>query len=102
MCQREVSPLAEHDVEVEVFRQPLVELDAGIVETDTLRCEIVRPDDGCIAPGATGPDVTLVDDGHVRDAVIPRQIVGAGQPMGAATDDDDVIVVLQRPVVPHP
>ena len=101
MRQGEVPALAEHDVEIEFRRHLLVQLHALVVEAHAFGGEIVAADDGGVASAAAGADVALFQHGHVGDAVIFGQIIGAGQPVGAAADDDDIVAGLQFVCLPH-
>ncbi len=82
---------AEHDIVVEVVRQPFPELQRVVVEGGTLVVEIVRAADGGVAPGIAAAEPALLQHGHVGDLVDLRQVVGGGEPMAARTDDDDVV-----------
>ena len=93
--EREVPVLREHEVEVELGREPLVELHALRVERGALRSAVVGPDDGRVAAGRAGADVALLDDRHVGDAVVLGEVVRRGEPVRAAADDDDVVVALE-------
>ena len=68
--EREMSPLREHHVEVQLCGQLLVELDGAVVEGDAVGRQVVRPHDGGVPPGPAAADVALVDDRHVRDAPV--------------------------------
>src|SRR5256885_12571310 len=52
----------------ELAREPLVELDASLVELGSLGRAVVRADDRRVAPGRAGADVGLLEHGDVRDA----------------------------------
>ena len=62
-----------------------------LVEPDRLRDAVVRADDRRVAAGVARGDVVGLEDGHVRDAVPGREVVGGGQAVAAAADDDDVV-----------
>ena len=74
--EREVPVLREHEVEVELGGEPLVESDALLVEGRALRRAVVRADDGRVPAGGTGADVALLEDRDVRDPVVTREVVG--------------------------
>ncbi len=87
--------LREHQVEVEILREPLVELDALPVEGGALGRAVVRADDRRVAPRGTGADVRLLEDADVLDPVSLREVVRGREPVRAATDDDDVVAALE-------
>ena len=95
--ERQVALLGEEQVEVEVGREALVELDARLVELRALGRAVVRADDGRVAARGAGADIALLQDRHVRDAVVLRQVVGRGESVRAAADDDDVVVGPSAP-----
>ena len=63
--QRQMPVLREHQVEVEIRGQLLVQLHALRLERRTLGCAVVRTDDGRVATGGTRADVRLLEDGDV-------------------------------------
>ena len=93
--ERQVALLGEEEVEVELDAEPLVELHARPVELGALGRAVVRADDGRVAPGSARADVALLEDGHVRDAVVLGQVVRGREAVRAAADDDDVVAILQ-------
>ena len=93
--EREVPVLGEHEVEVELGRELLVELDALLVERGALGRAVVGADDRRVAAGATRADVALLEDRDVRDPVARGEVVRGREPVGAAADDDDVVAPLQ-------
>ena len=68
--EREMTAAAEEDVEVEVLRQPVVELQRRVVEPRALRRLVVRAQDRRVAPGGAGADVVLLEHRDVGDAVL--------------------------------
>src|SRR5439155_8497906 len=91
VSERQVALLGEEEVEVELPAQALVGLDAPLVEGGTLRRPVVGADDRRVTAGRAGADVALLEDCHVRDPVVPREVVRGRQPVGAAADDHDVV-----------
>ena len=77
------------------LREALVELDARVVEARALGRLVVRAQDRRVAPGRARADVALLEDADVGDPAL-AQVVGGGQAVRAAADDDDVVGVLQR------
>ena len=72
-----------------------------LVERLVPREQVVRPDDRRVAPRVARADVALLEDRHVADAVVFREVVRGGQPVPAAADDDHVIRGLRRRVAPR-
>jgi hypothetical protein len=93
--ERQVALLGEEQVEVELRREALVELDALLVELGALRRAVVGADDGRVTPGRARADVVLLEDGDVRDPVVLGQVVRRREAVRAAADDDDVVAVLE-------
>jgi hypothetical protein len=101
--EREMPVLREHEVEVELVREPLVQPHAFPVEGRALGRPVVRADDRRVAPGRPRADVRLLEDADVADTVALREVVRGRQPMRAAADDHDVVAALQLgPLPPHP
>src|SRR5581483_10455348 len=100
--QCQVATLREHDVEVQFSGEALVQPERPVVEGDALRSQVVGPEDGGVAPGAAAADVALVENRHVGDAVSGGQVVGGGQAVDAAADDDDVVGTAQVVAPPGP
>ena len=87
--------LREHDVVVERLRQPLPELHRMVVKRRALVEEVVRADDGGVAPGVAAADPALLQHRDIGDAEFLREIIGGGKPMAAAADDDRVVAGLR-------
>ena len=100
--QREVASFGEHDVQVQVGSHCPVQLERAVVEGHTLGREVVGAHDGGVAARPASTDVTLVEHGHVRDAVVRGQVVGRGEAVQAGADNDDVVGVTHLGAAPHP
>ena len=87
--------LGEEQVEVELRRQPLVELDRGVVEARALGGLVVGAQDRRVAPGRAGADVALLEHADVGDPVVAGQVVGGREAVRAAADDHHVVAVAQ-------
>ena len=88
--EREVAVLRDQQVEVELLRELLVDLEALAVERDALGRLVVGAQDRRVAARAAGADVVHLEHGDVRDAAL-RQLVGGREAVRAAADDDDVV-----------
>ena len=100
--ERQVPVLGEHEVEVELLREPLVEPDALAVERRALGRAVVRADDRRVATRGARADVRLLEDRDVADAVPLREVVRGREPVRPAADDDDLVAPLElRPRPPH-
>ena len=96
VCPRLSSPrLAEHQVEVQFLGQAFPELQGEFVDVGGLVPEVVGPDDLGVAPGVAASDVPLFQDGDAADAMLLDQVVGGGEPVAAAADDDHVVSGLR-------
>src|SRR5262249_9156874 len=91
----------KHDVVVEFLREPLVELDALVVKGDALRGAIVGADDGGVATAGAAPEIALVQDGDVGDAVVLAKVIGDGQSVYAGADNCGVVSRFQAVMAPH-
>jgi len=100
MEQVENAALAHHRVVVQLLLQPFPELHRPFVERLIARQQIVGADDGGVAPGIAGADHALFQHRHIAEAVHLGEVIGGGQPMPAAADDDHVISGLGRGVAP--
>ena len=89
-----MTALAQHDVEVELNRHLLIQLQTFIVKAHPGRREIVTADDGGVTAASPRPNIMLLHHSHIGDPILLRQIVGAGQPMPAAADDDDIVALF--------
>lgn len=93
--------LGEHHVVVEVLGQALPQLHRVFVEQRGLVPQVVGAHDGGVARGVAAAQPTFLDYRHVADAVFLGQVVGGGQAVPAATDDDHVVDRLRRGRAPH-
>ncbi len=88
--EREVAVRRDQQVEVELLRELLVDLEALAVERDALGRLVVGAQDRRVAARAAGADVVHLEHGDVLDAAL-RQLVGGREAVRAAADDDDVV-----------
>ena len=82
------------EIEVKVGGQILPEPHRLVVELDALGREVIGANDGGIAPGIATANVALLDDRHIGNAMVTRQVIGTGQAMTTCADDDHVIAGL--------
>ena len=83
--------LAEENVQAELSRKLLVELQACVHEGDALGCEVVGTDDGRVAPACARAEVALVEDGDTLHAEFGKVIRGRETVYAAAYDDHVVV-----------
>ncbi len=92
--------LGVHDVVVQVLGEGVPEVEGVVVEPRALVVEVVRADDGGVAPGVAAAEPALVDHRDVGDAVFLRQVVGGAEAVAAGADDDHVVGRLRGAVGP--
>ena len=59
------SALAEHDVEIQLAREALVEPEGEIVQPRALGEEVIGAHDGGVAPGVTAAEPAALEHRHV-------------------------------------
>ena len=101
MRKIEDAALAQHHVEIELAREPLIEPERQIIEGDRLGIEIIRPHDGGVAAGVAAAEPALLDHADTRALVSFRQVIGGREPMAAAADDDEVVSRLRLRLAPR-
>ena len=91
--QRKVEHAARavHHVVIEDLRQPLPAPQRVFVEVVVLRQQVVRADDGGVAPDIAVTHQTLLEHRDVLDSMIVRQMIGGREPMAAGADHHDVV-----------
>src|SRR3546814_2956337 len=80
--------LREHDVVVEVLRQPLPQLHRVLVEVGVGGQQVVGAHDGGVASDVAAAEPALLQHGDVGDAVVLGEVVGGGEPMPAARSEE--------------
>ena len=93
---------AEHHVVIEVLAHRLVERTRLFIDRGGRILEVVRADDGGVAPGIAAAQPALLDHRHIGDAVVLAKIEGGGQPVAAGADDDHVVFLLRLARGPGP
>jgi len=93
--------LAHHGVVVDVLLEPLPELQRPFVKGDVARLTIVRADNGGVAPDIPRADIAALDHRDIGQPVILGEVIGGGEPVSAAPDDDDVIFRLGLRLAPY-
>src|SRR5206468_211840 len=89
------------DVVVELLRKALIQLDALIVKGNAVAGSVVRANDRGVAPAAAATEIVPLEHGDVGHAVVLCQIVGGGQTVNAAADNDDIVAIPHRALGPH-
>lgn len=92
--------LAEHDVVVEILREPFPKLHRLFVKRGRFVPEIVRADDRRVARRVAAAEPAFFEHGDVAHAMLLRQVVGRGEPVPASAHDDDVILALRLGAAP--
>ena len=95
MGHRKVATLGIKQVQVQVSRQILKQVDAGLIEAGALGREIIGADDRRVATGSTATQVAFFQDGDIGNAVVLGQVVGSRQAVPTAADDDRVVLALE-------
>jgi hypothetical protein len=83
--------LAEHDVVVQLLAHGFPELEGVLVKGGAFVPQIVRAHDGGVAPGVAAAQPAALEHGDVGDLVFLGEIVGGGEAVPAAADDDHVV-----------
>jgi hypothetical protein len=96
----EDAALAQHHVEIELARQPLIEPERQVIEGDRLGIEVVRPHDGGVAAGVAATEPALLDHADARAFVSFGEVIGGRKPMSAAADDNEIISRLRLRLAP--
>ncbi len=92
VCEIEHAPLTEHDIEVQLLAESLVELQRVLIERRAFVPQIVRANDGGVASRVAAAEPALLQHGHVPDAVLLGEVVRRRQPVAAAADDHHVVL----------
>ena len=99
--QEQVPAAEEHEVEVELAGEDAPQLQPLVVQPHVLGGALVGSHDGGIAPRPAETDVVRLQDRHVADAVVAREVVGGRETVDAAADDHHVVVALERRGTPE-
>jgi len=91
IADREQPARAEHDVEVEFFRQRLVEAQRKVVDVGALAEEVVGADDGRVPSRIAAADPAAFDHRDVPHPVLFGEVIGGRETMPAAADDHDIV-----------
>ena len=90
--QHQHAARAEHDVEVELLAERPRRASAISRRSPPRVLQIVRADDRGVAAGVAAAEPALLEDRHVGDAVLLRQVIGGRQPVPAAAHDHHVVM----------
>ncbi len=97
----EHASLAYHGVVVEVLLEPFPQLHRPFVEREIAGQQVVGADDGGVAPDIAGAEIGLLDHGDIGDAVLLGEVIGGGETVPAAADDDNVVGLLGLGLAPQ-
>ena len=101
VAQVQPAHLGEQKVEIQLLGQALVKLQALPEKGNAFGRQVVGANDGGSPRASSTAEVALVQHG---DALYPQlaQVVGGGQAVDAASDDDDLVPVPKGVPLPHP
>src|SRR5580658_1851805 len=71
-----------------------------IVERRALGVEIVRADDGGVAPGVATADPAFFQDRHAPDTMLTREVIRRAEAVTASADNDYVVARLRLRATP--
>lgn len=100
MAQRDMRALAEHHIVVQIVAQVFPQAQRMLVEFPVAGKEIVRPDDGGVAPRIAATDPPLFENGDILQPMFPGEVIGRRQPVQPAADDDDVVMPPRFGITP--
>ena len=89
--EHDLASLREHHVEVQLVRQAFPQLQRVFEELGVARHQVVGAYQRGVAADIAGSQVSALEHGNIADAMPRRQVVGRGQTMTTATDDDHVV-----------
>ena len=95
MPQQQTPAVEEHEVEVEFVGEDAPQLQPLVVESHVLGGALVRPHDRGVAPGTAEAEVLGLQDRHIADAVVARQVIRGRETVDPAADDDGVVAALE-------
>src|SRR6267378_7822173 len=101
VTDRQHAALAEHHVEAKLARQAFVQAQREIVKTRTLGVEVVRAHHRGVAPGIAAAEPAPFNHRHLRDAVLPGQVIGGREAVAAASDDDHIVFGFRAGAAPE-
>ncbi len=81
----------EHDVVVQILTERLIEAARLLIDRRRRVLQIVRADDGGVAPGVAAAQPALFQHRHIGDAKVLAQIIRRRQPVPARAHDHHVI-----------
>src|ERR1700733_4535392 len=90
----------EHDVVIENLRKMFPQFNGMVVERGAFLEQVVRAEDGGVAPGVAAADPTFLEHRDIREAVLLREIVRGSQAVAAAADDDRIVARLRLGLAP--
>src|SRR5690606_35792823 len=91
---------AEHDVVVDLLRQPFPQLEGLLVQKGSFVPKVVGANDGGVAPGIAAAKPALLQHGDAAHAVLAGEVVGGGQAVTTAADDDHVVLARRLGAAP--
>jgi hypothetical protein len=92
--------LAQHDIEVEVRGQRLVQAQRMLVKSRAFGVEIIGSADLGIAAGVAAAEPAFFKHGDVADSVLAGQIAGRRQTVATGADDNNRVMVFRFGAAP--
>src|SRR6185503_2678517 len=98
--ERHDAALAQHDVEVELAAQALVEPERVVVKRGALGPVVVRACGLRVAAAIAAAEPALVEYSDIADAVLFRKVIRRREAMSAGTDNHDIVRCARIGVAP--
>ena len=102
LAQHQDAARRKHHIVVQLLAQTLVERARQLIDGDRGILQVVRADDGGVAPGIAAAEPALLDDRDIGELVVFGEVIGGGQAMPAGAHDHRVIFGLGRRGAPGP
>ena len=93
LCLRQHQHAAggKHDVVVQILAHGFVKRARLFIDRGGRILQIIRADDGGVAPGIAAAEPALFDHRHIGDSEILSQVIGGRQTVAACAHDDHII-----------
>ena len=100
--QHDLAAVRDHAVEIQLVGQAFPELQGMLEKLGVAVDHIVGADERGVAPDIAGADIGPLEHRHIPHPVVLGQVIGGGQAMPAAADDDGIVGALGLGRAPGP
>ena len=92
--EHDLAAVGDHAVEIQFMGEAFPELQGMLEKLGVAVDHVVGADERGVAADVAGTDIGALEHGHIAHPVVLGEVIGGGEAMAAAADDDGIVGAL--------